>query len=338
MTANKTLLRIVCLCVMAALFISLPQVSFAATSEDIREDIDELEQREQELAAQLQELERQRTQNTQQIYEMVAQKNLLDQQINLLYQQLAVVEEQMTAMKLLIADKQDEVDAATAVYEELNARSIDRIRIMEENGPISYWSILFHAKTFTDFLDRINIINEIAASDRARLEELRQAARQVSQAKEALEEEQQRLAQTQDKLQVDRSLLEQKREESSALLVRLAAKGDEFQALIDAGEQEQQLLLGEIARMEDVFDRVAFQEWLDAQPKPKPEPEPEPPKQEHCPPPPQHGSIMGFLRQLLPAGFDTGDLIVVLLLLLMAGDKPEDKNTALLTLALYCFL
>ena len=44
------------------------------------------------------------------------------------------------------------------------------------------------------------------------------------------------------------------------------------------------------------------------------------------------------LRQLLPAGFDTGDLIVVLLLLLMAGDKPEDKNTALLTLALYCFL
>ena len=43
MTANKTLLRIVCLCVMAALFISLPQVSFAATSEDIREDIDELE-------------------------------------------------------------------------------------------------------------------------------------------------------------------------------------------------------------------------------------------------------------------------------------------------------
>lgn len=29
---------------------------------------------------------------------------------------------------------------------------------------------------------------------------------------------------------------------------------------------------------------------------------------------------------------------MVLLLLLMAGDKPEDKNTALLTLALYCFL
>ena len=61
-----------------------------------------------------------------------------------------------------------------------------------------------------------------------------------------------------------------------------------------------------------------------------------PPVQEHRPPP--GGNIGGFLRQLLPKDFDTGDLIVVLLLLLMAGDKPEDRNTALLTLALYCFL
>ena len=44
---------------------------------------------------------------------------------------------------------------------------------------------------------------------------------------------------------------------------------------------------------------------------------------------------MGFLRQLLPKDFDTGDLIVVLLLLLMAGDCQEDKNTAILTIALY---
>ena len=49
-------------------------------------------------------------------------------------------------------------------------------------------------------------------------------------------------------------------------------------------------------------------------------------------------NIGGFLKNLIPRDFDTGDLIVVLLLLLMAGDKPEDKNTALLTLALYCFL
>lgn len=51
-----------------------------------------------------------------------------------------------------------------------------------------------------------------------------------------------------------------------------------------------------------------------------------------------HSNVGSFLRQLLPKDFDTGDLIVVLLLLLMAGDCREDQGTALLTLALYLFL
>lgn len=53
--------------------------------------------------------------------------------------------------------------------------------------------------------------------------------------------------------------------------------------------------------------------------------------------PPHHAPVDSFLRKLLPQNFDTGDLMVVLLLLLMAGDCEEDRNTALLTLALYFF-
>lgn len=52
-------------------------------------------------------------------------------------------------------------------------------------------------------------------------------------------------------------------------------------------------------------------------------------------PPKQHMPVGGVLRQLLPKDFDTGDLIVILLLLLMAGDCEEDRNNALLTIALY---
>ncbi len=80
-------------------------------------------------------------------------------------------------------------------------------------------------------------------------------------------------------------------------------------------------------------------------PPPRPRPQPE---NQHCPPPepecppqekPHHKSKPefggGFLRQILPADFDTGDLIVVLLLLLMAGDCEEARNNAILTIALY---
>lgn len=72
-------------------------------------------------------------------------------------------------------------------------------------------------------------------------------------------------------------------------------------------------------------------------PSPQPTPLPPPSAPQHRPPP-QAEPISGFLRQLIPKGFDTGDLIIVLLLLLIAGDNPESRSNALLTLALYFVL
>ncbi len=78
------------------------------------------------------------------------------------------------------------------------------------------------------------------------------------------------------------------------------------------------------------------------QPPCPPPPCPEKP----CPPPPcppkeQHhrpSSPEGFLRNILPKDFDTGDLIVILLLLLLAGDCEDSRSTALLTIVLYLFM
>ena len=74
--------------------------------------------------------------------------------------------------------------------------------------------------------------------------------------------------------------------------------------------------------------------------------------QGHTPPPPypqpcqpeitepcrHNESAGGFLKGLLPKNLDTGDLLIIILLLLLAGDNEKDKNSALLTLALYLFM
>lgn len=70
-------------------------------------------------------------------------------------------------------------------------------------------------------------------------------------------------------------------------------------------------------------------------PQPKShEPRPQPLRPQHHP----DSSVTGFLKQLLPNDFDTSDLLIVLLILLMAGNCEEDQNNALLTLALYLFM
>ena len=73
---------------------------------------------------------------------------------------------------------------------------------------------------------------------------------------------------------------------------------------------------------------------------------PPPPPQQPTPPPPppsmpviqSSGGPFGFLKQILPNGFDFGDLAILFLLLLMAGDNKENRDNALLTMALYFIL
>ncbi len=73
-------------------------------------------------------------------------------------------------------------------------------------------------------------------------------------------------------------------------------------------------------------------------PRPKPEPEPPRPSPPPCPPePPPVGSILDFLRGLLPRGIDTADLMIVFLLLLM-NQEDEGGLSPILTLALYFLL
>ena len=56
------------------------------------------------------------------------------------------------------------------------------------------------------------------------------------------------------------------------------------------------------------------------------------------PAPPEPRPVGSFLKNLLPGSLDTGDLFVILLLLLIAGDSEKERNHALLTIFLYFFL
>lgn len=74
-------------------------------------------------------------------------------------------------------------------------------------------------------------------------------------------------------------------------------------------------------------------------PKPIAQSAPPPPP---CPPektpPTKHAGVLDFFKGLLPSELDTGDLLIILMLLLMAGDNKESKHTPLLTLVLYLLM
>ncbi len=246
----------------------LPTNAKAASSSAIKEQIEELEKEQAALEDKLDDLRGQQDENASEIKEMMDQKNLIDQQVGLLYTQISNINEQISAYSVLIADKQAELDDAEKRLKELNEKHKERIRAMEENGELSYWSVLFEANSFSDFLDRLTMMEEIAAADSRRLKEIREAAEEVAEAKTVLLAERDELKKAKDKLADAQAELEKKAAEAQRLLDELIAKGKEFDALMEELEEEQEANADKLADKKVEYDEAKYREHMATAPKP----------------------------------------------------------------------
>ncbi len=243
----------------------LPTKAYAQSSSEIKIQINALENQRDELQAQMDELEAKQNDNLSDIQEILEQKNLIDQQIGILQAQIRNINDQISAQNLLIADKQDELDAAELRLKDLNEKNKERIRTMEEEGSLSYWSVLFKSNSFADLLDRLNMVEEIAAADQRRLQALREAATKVESARDELTLEKENLEEDKAELADSEILLDEKREEADALILELLAKGAELDAIMEEYEAQEYDLLEEIAAREEEYNQAKereYQQWL----------------------------------------------------------------------------
>ena len=234
----------------------------AKSSSELKEQLDALQKEKDAIDDTIAELEGQLSENMTQMEQIVNQKNVIDQEIFMLHEKVNNINSQIATYSLLIADKQEELERAEARLAELNRKNKERIRAMEEDGELSYWSVLFQANNFADFLDRVNMVEEIANSDRRRLKEMSEAAQAVAATKQELEEEKAALEKTKTELSLSQASLEKKRTEADGLLAQLIASGAEFEALLDKAEQNVEELLGKIEDKQDEYDDAKYNEWL----------------------------------------------------------------------------
>ena len=215
----------------------------AASSSEIRKQIQALQEQKKEIEAQIAQVKAEYQGNQDEIGEIFVRKQALDQEVNLLAAGIRNLNEQILSYSVLIADKQEQLEEAQGRYEQLRQQSNLRIRTMEEEGAVSYWEVLFRAASFSDLLDRLNMVAEIAEADNRRIQELEQAAREVEQAKDALAAEKESLERTKAQLDDDQAELEAKQQEAESLLQELLAKGRELAGLWEEYEAQEAAFL-----------------------------------------------------------------------------------------------
>lgn len=264
MRSSRTkIVRIISIVLAAVILLSLVSTALivmvhAASSSEIKSKLADLRAKQAEIQKQSDELEKSIAENKDQTKTLVSQKAEIDQEMEMSRQKIENLNEQIQQLNLLIAEKQTELEASVAKEEALQKQYKARLRSMEETGSVSYWSILFRASSFSDLLDRVDMIREIAESDQLMLMQLSAATQAVETERADLEQQKLDLQQTEDDLAVEQAELETKRAKADTLITQMQA---EYASLSDeflAAEADEAAVREQIKKAEtDYFNALA---------------------------------------------------------------------------------
>lgn len=219
--------------------------ALAVTQADIdalQDDADALDAKREQLESQLDSLSDDKAQ-------ALKRKELLDQQISNTSAQIANVEAQISEYEALITQTEAELADAEEREEAQYELFCSRVRSMEEQGTVSYWSVLFKADSFTDLLSRLDFVNEIMDYDQRVIQDLQDLQQEITEKKESLEDSRSQSEAAKAKLVSEKSTLDKQRADAVALVNEINANEAEYQSTLDAIDAEEEAIQARIVEL-----------------------------------------------------------------------------------------
>lgn len=265
MRLKKTLVSIIAL-VLALLMIfsvligALTSTVSAARSDELEERLDELKEEKSNNDAQQQQVQDMLDENYDEIRALVEKKLEIDENINKTREQIDLLNERIREFNISIAEKAEELAASEAERAELNEKYKQRLRAMEENGEISYWSILFNANSFSDLLGRVDMIQEIVTADQLMLEQMNAVLAEIAEDHRVLEVEKQALEDTKAELYKAEELLAEQRKESDSYIQQINSDILKLNALMLEYENNGSELEEQIGEVNTAYNQALAEE------------------------------------------------------------------------------
>ena len=232
-----------------ALALLLTALDFTGALAVTRADINALQSDADELDAKRKELESQLDSLSDDKAQALKRKELLDQQISNTSAQIANVEAQISEYEELITQTEAELADAEEREEAQYELFCSRVRSMEEQGTVSYWSVLFKADSFTDLLSRLDFVNEIMDYDQRVIQDLQDLQQEITEKKESLEDSRSESEAAKAKLVSEKSTLDKQRADAVALVNEINANEAEYQSTLDAIDAEEEAIQARIVEL-----------------------------------------------------------------------------------------
>lgn len=217
------------LCILLALALLLPLSGPAAVmtaSAVTQAEIDDLKGEAAQLDQQREELQEQIAAIRADKNKALEQKELLEKQISTIQAEINNIQAQIEKYAQLISEKEAELVQAEAEEAELYDQFCQRIRIMEEQGEVSYWSILFSSSDFSDLLDNFMMVEEFIAYDNNLMNEILALQEQIKADKEDLETAKAEQEAAKAKEETAKAQLKEQEAEVDALIEEISGQED----------------------------------------------------------------------------------------------------------------
>lgn len=239
-TAGQKIITAVAL-VMAILMIA----GFLASALNIfavtKAQVDALKTKVAEAGKRKNELKNQLSGLTNDLSALQKQISLLDSQIEAQQDEIDAQEELLTELTQMIADKTIELEESERQQAEQYAQLRSRLRYMVEHGTTSSLSILLSSDSFSDFLNRYEIIRQISLRDENLFEQLKAIRDKVLTEKQELEDTKKEAEDTKLQMEANKAELEAQMEAKRKQMesIQLAQKNvkDAYTAMIETEDE-----------------------------------------------------------------------------------------------------
>jgi murein DD-endopeptidase MepM/ murein hydrolase activator NlpD len=206
------------------------------------DDLEESQQRLQQLNRQLQQQRLEVYNRTQQAKTVTGEIVQLEQNVERIEQELAQLEKDISVLGAQIEESNKEI---TIKQQELN-RKIEllgeRLCFVYEQGDADYLAVLLDATSMRDFLTRYDMINSIIDNDQEMISEVVQQKEELEEQKQKLEEQKAAVEKNQQTQIIKKEELSTTRANRATALAAINADKDRYEQAVNELESESRQL------------------------------------------------------------------------------------------------
>ena len=212
---------------------------YAATIEELEERQAELERQNAQYQAKLDESNAKVAEQQEFVDALVGKVQTVNEEISVSREKIAALDED-------IADKQKQIDKKNAEIEAGMNTLRGRLKTIYMSGDVSSLEIILGAKDFSDFLDKLQVVQYVSNHDEELINQIQAQLEVISAEKKALESDRKAQEEEQQNLEAKQAELNTLLEENKETLANLQAASDEAQLQLELSEEELSGLSAEI--------------------------------------------------------------------------------------------